>query len=218
MSDHPPSFPTPELSLWNACTDGHLAEVQRLCALPGIDVNWPDPQYWRTPFYRACSHNHVAVVEFLLRDPRVDVNRTQSQKGTPLNIACQDGFVEVVKVLLRDARTEVNIPDVYGATPLWVSCQNGLLDIVKWLILCRPDSLDCHKPTAAGGQLWHNTSPSEIAERKGHAGISSLIRSFLEDPASVIVILTKEFRLRGLPLEPQISLLWTLTSRRLPVN
>ena len=72
-----------EQKLWQACTDGDLKTVEELADDPAVDLNWGDPEFGRTPFYRACGHGKLPVVEYLMRNPRVDVISRQKQGGFP---------------------------------------------------------------------------------------------------------------------------------------
>ena len=80
-----------ENTLWQACTDGDLEAVKKLTDDPDLDVNWGDPEFGRTPFYRACFFGRTSVVEYLKRNPRVDVTKQRSQGGTPFFAAGQKG-------------------------------------------------------------------------------------------------------------------------------
>ena len=88
-----------EQKLWQACTDGDLKTVEELADDPAVDLNWGDPEFGRTPFYRACGHGKLNVVEYLIRNPRVDVTTSQKEEATPFSISCQQGFKEVASLL-----------------------------------------------------------------------------------------------------------------------
>ena len=88
-----------EQKLWQACTDGDLKTVEELADDPAVDLNWGDPEFGRTPFYRACGHGQLPVVEYLIGNPRVDVTKTHNVEATPFSISCQQGFKEVASLL-----------------------------------------------------------------------------------------------------------------------
>jgi len=72
-----------EEKLWQACTDGDLEVAMKLADDPAVDVNWGDPDYGRTPFYRACGHGWTSVVEHLIRNPRVDPIKPRNEGAFP---------------------------------------------------------------------------------------------------------------------------------------
>ena len=97
------------LHLWD------LELVKFLTSDPSVNVNWGDPEFHRTAFFRACGHNSVAVL------PKVDVNKPNIEGATPFFIACQNGHEEVVSLLLADMRIDINMPDNGQCTPLWTA-------------------------------------------------------------------------------------------------
>ena len=123
-----------EQQLWDACTSGDLDLVKHLANDPAVNINWADPEFNRTSFFRACGHHRVAVVEFLLKLPNLDVNNPNKGGFTPINIACQEGHKEVVSLLLTDLRVDVNKPSDTGATPFNIACQNRHEEVVSILL------------------------------------------------------------------------------------
>ena len=97
--------------MWQACTNGDFEVARRLADDLAVDVNWRDPEYGRTPFYRACFFGRTSIVEYLMRNPRVDVVKQQNQEATPFIAACQGGNKEVVSLLLADPRIDLNKPN-----------------------------------------------------------------------------------------------------------
>jgi len=54
----------PEKELWEACTAGDAQTVEWLLLhYPGINVNYQDGDYRRTPLYRACGHGRTGEEE-----------------------------------------------------------------------------------------------------------------------------------------------------------
>ena len=89
-----------ERELWEAATVGDLSIVKRLVSDPAVNVNWQDPEFSRSPFYRACGHGGLDIVKFLMSDPRVDVMLGNAADATPFFIACQEGFSSFSSFLL----------------------------------------------------------------------------------------------------------------------
>jgi len=123
-----------EHQLWEACTTGDFELVKVLASDPAVDINWGDPDYDRTGFYRACGHNRVAVVEFLLKHPEVDVNKRQKEGASAFLIACESGHEEVVSLLLADVRVDVNKSQNERCTPFFMACYNGHKEVVSLLL------------------------------------------------------------------------------------
>mgnify|MGYP002384792745 CR=1 FL=1 len=119
--------------LWEAATKGDLETVKRLSRIVP-DINWADPEYRRTCFFRACGHGKSEVVKFLLANPKVNVCQPNSENCSPLFIAAQEGNTAVVELLLKDGRCKANEQEIQGSTPLFIACQNGHVDIVKLLL------------------------------------------------------------------------------------
>ena len=156
-----------EQQLWEACTSGDVALVQLLANDPSVNINWGDPEYNRTAFYRACFFGHRKIVEFLLSHPEINVNQQQNQGATPLNTACQHGHQEVVLLLLADNRIDLNIPNHNHCTPLWLASQNGYLPVVQ-LILASGREINTKIKSIAGPARWNNTTAA--AENARHQG------------------------------------------------
>jgi len=88
-----------ERELWDACTSGDLDLVKQLVSDSEVKVNWEDPEYHRTAFFRACFFGHPSIVEFLLKHPKVEVNKIQKEGATPFLSACCNGHSAVVSLL-----------------------------------------------------------------------------------------------------------------------
>lgn len=153
--------------MWQACTDGDLDTVVSLSGEPGVNVDWKDAEYERTPFYRACFFGKTEVVEFLLRHPRVNVNDQQKEGATPLNVACQNGHYDVVALLLADPRILVHVVDNQTRTPFFIACLYNHSRVVA-LLLTDPRVDPClGRSTGA--------TPFHIACQDGYLEIISLL-------------------------------------------
>jgi hypothetical protein len=125
--------------LWQACSgSGDLETVKHFVSSTDpvpVDVNWADPEWGRTPFYRACWHGHLSIVQYLLAAcPSVDVNKENNEGSTPLYVACSYNHLEVVRVLLLDPRVEVNKTNVQQASPFNIATELGYNDIISLLL------------------------------------------------------------------------------------
>ena len=125
-----------EQQLWNACTSGDLELVQRLVTNPSVNINWGDPEYDRTSFYRACYYGHLSVVEFLLQHSKVDMNKSQSEGATPFYVACQQSHKEVISLLLKDMRIESMWTSQrrMESRLFYSACEKGHLEVVSLLL------------------------------------------------------------------------------------
>ena len=171
-----------EQHLWEACTSGDLELVKHLASDPAVNVNWGDPEFNRTAFYRACFHGHLSIVEFLLNHPQVEVNKSQQEGGTPFYAACQEGHLDVAKLLLTDTRIDVNKLNQYQSTPLLKAAEKGHMPIVQ-LLFASGREVDTKIKTIAGPARWNNKTAAEIARLQGPL-IAALIDSFEADPAA----------------------------------
>ena len=152
-----------EQQLWQACTMGDLELVKTLSTDPSVDINWPDPEYLRSPFYRASGHGRVAVVEYLLKNPKIDVNQKQFEGGTALAAASHQGHCAVVSQLLASGRVDINVRNREGATSLFFAAQEGHTAVVELLLLV--PEMDLNIPDCKDG------SPLWIASQNGHLAV-----------------------------------------------
>ena len=166
-----------EEQLWRAATVGDLATVIDLTGetrdntwrkdkKKGItDVNWVDPEYSRTPFYRSCYLNRVEVAEYLLGHPDVAINQKQGTGASPFCAACQEGHLPVVRLLLSDPRVLINEPDSGNCSPLWLAAQNGHLEIVQ-RILASGRFVDTTMVSTVGPVLWQGKTAAQQARQQ----------------------------------------------------
>ena len=89
-------------ALHRAATGGDAAEVRRILAIPGVDVNLKG-EWEGTPLYWASRYGHSEVVKLLLAAPGIDVNRANELSETPLSVATNDE----IRALLRAASATV---------------------------------------------------------------------------------------------------------------
>jgi len=165
MSKHFPAY-SREQQLWFSATEGNLELVKTLAGDMSVDVNWRDPDWGRTSFYRACFYGHPEIVKYMLGNPRIDVTVTQNQGATALNAAAQQDQWEVVDLLLGDPRVDVNQP-TEGATPFFLACENGNMRTIT-LLLADP-RIDVNLPKK------NNCSPLWMVTQEGHLAVAQRI-------------------------------------------
>ena len=85
-------------ALHRAATGGDAAEVRRILAIPGVDVNLKG-EWEGTPLYWASEEGHSEVVKLLLAAPGIDVNRANEDGKTPLYV----GKTFEIRALIRCA-------------------------------------------------------------------------------------------------------------------
>lgn len=165
------AFQYREKLLWEAATEGNLADVQALAGDDKVDVNWGDFEYRRTPFYRACGHGRVSVVEYLLRHPRINPAQPMNEAATPFFIACQQGCLDVIRLLLEDPRIDPCAARRDGVTPFYTACQSGHRDLVAALLA--DPRID------PGYSSPEGTTPFFVGCQEGHREVVALL---LADP------------------------------------
>ena len=134
-----------------ACSRGQYSEVQRILAVPGMDVNLRSKTLQVPVLYSAASRNYFKIVRLLLAVPNIDVNLPNGENGaTVLHLAAGQGHLRiVVDLLLRATDTiDVNRPTrqptrltatspawgAIGTTPVMMACQGNRYYVVEWLL------------------------------------------------------------------------------------
>lgn len=162
--------------------------LERLCTLPGIDLNFKDNQAASALLWAAFFGN-IGVVHFLLRTHGVDLNIELDYKNdgadsgdTPLIAASYRGHTEIVRMLLKKHGIKINHqnrtfrsdkPYIYqrcqlpNNTALMHAAQFGHIDIVKELLAA--SDIDPFIRNHAG------LNAAQIARAAGHDGIAKYI-------------------------------------------
>ena len=68
--------------LIKAAKNNKIEDVQKLLAIPDIDVNYPDQNWRSTALMFTAKAGHIDIVRMLLAFPGVDVNHLQIHKNT----------------------------------------------------------------------------------------------------------------------------------------
>jgi ankyrin repeat protein len=120
-------------ALIHATDNGHTAVVERLLAVPGINVNFQTAQT-DTALMVASKKGHTAIVERLLAVPGINVNYQNQLGGTALSGASHNGHTAIVERLLAAHGINVNLQNAQGATALMFAAQDGHTAIVERLL------------------------------------------------------------------------------------
>ncbi|TFK26004.1 ankyrin [Coprinopsis marcescibilis] len=120
-----------------AASRGHLATVELLLRVEGIDVGCPDYYGELSPLAWASGQGHVQVVDMLLGV--VDADHVNIGPRTALMRASRAGHTEVMKSLLGIQGIDVNasVPQCFsdgGDSALTIATQHGHLDAVQLLL------------------------------------------------------------------------------------
>jgi ankyrin repeat protein len=119
-------------TLLHAAAKNGLANVCRVLAERGLDVNSKDEHGW-TPLHWAAWYGHLEVAKVLLRH-RADVNaKDKDYDRTPLHWAAYKGYSEVAQVLLAHS-ADVNAKDTYDRTPLHWAAYKGYSEVAQVLL------------------------------------------------------------------------------------
>ena len=171
---------TVEESLYYAAQGGHASLVSALLRdHADLNVSWADSRQ-RTALHVASYNGHVEVVKLLLAHPTIEVNLKDSFESTTFFLACLRGYLPVVQWLLKDARVNTTLADQDSCSPLWVASWQGHYEVVEWLIASGSDLGDLNsKGKWKGCELC---SALEIATRKGHTDVVSLLERLTANP------------------------------------
>jgi ankyrin repeat protein len=122
-------------ALYAAVLAGNIDEVERLLAVPGIDVNKPDV-YRFTPLIMATETRQLPIVERLLAVPGIDVNKakTDAYGYSPLHIASEKGLLPIVKRLLAVPGIDVNKTSESDDIPLMIALTERHTPVLKELL------------------------------------------------------------------------------------
>ena len=116
--------------LVQACEKGRKDEVERLLAMPGIDVNYEDRGDCMTPLLYSTSCGYTEIVRMLLVMPGIDVNKKACRDCyTPLHAASEHGHTEIVRMLLAHGADQSIINSIWASN--WVSNVDNLQALVE---------------------------------------------------------------------------------------
>ncbi|HEX4509956.1 MAG TPA: ankyrin repeat domain-containing protein, partial [Burkholderiaceae bacterium] len=95
---------------------GKLDAVQKLLAMPGIQVN--QRTAGSAPLLAAASRGRLEIARALLAHPDIDVNAQDAHGWSALHLAVDRNELQMVELLLRAPGIETQAPNPHGRTPL----------------------------------------------------------------------------------------------------
>ena len=145
-----------------AAQTGHVGAIEKLLAVPGIDVNKPNGD-GSVPLHVASYEGHAGVVKQLLGATGIEVNQLNGGGITPLHYASGMGHAGVVEQLVRATGIDVNLTDGDGRTPLDVASSQGHAGVVKQLLAA--PGIEVNPADEFGA------TPLHVASYADHAGV-----------------------------------------------
>ena len=153
---------TPSTSLHHAVLRPDTGALERLMAVPGIDVG--RCAAGQSPFALACAHGRVDSMKVLLRVDRVDINAS-GLGHPPVCQAVESGQVEAVRLLVQQGgRLQINRRTMTGHdTALCIAARDGSLNLVRALL--RHDQIDLNL------ENWSCQGPLALAAQGAHLNV-----------------------------------------------
>jgi hypothetical protein len=148
---------------------------------PDLDINWEDDEGW-TVLHFASYWGRTEIVKLLLDHPFINVNVQMTGGATPFLLCCLSGEVEVVQMLLKDRRVDITLDDNCNCHPLWCASYNGRLEVVELLIASGRDLGNLNLKGRDGYGDGKDYTALEIARKRVHTEIVSLIERFIANP------------------------------------
>ena len=150
---------------------GHISIVERLLAIPEVDINEkPAVENGFTALQAACKGSHPDIAKLLLQ-AGADINAESAERpGRTALQAAADSGCSILVTLLIQARADVNAAPAenHGMTALQGACHGGHLDIVKELYEHNADIRA--SPSIIGGR-----SALQAAAESGHVATVSFL-------------------------------------------
>jgi len=177
----------------------HVRSLLRSDLLIGVDLQDPSASL-ATALHLGTIWGHLGVVRMILKHPGTNVNLVDENGSTPFAVACSHGQADIVRELLKIVTVDVNARTSYGATPLSLAAYFDHLDVVREMVSSDRD-LDV---AARVPSMWsEDVKAVEIARRRGHLEIATLLEDFETNPAWVRFSIKKELGYAGeSPLQP----------------
>lgn len=153
---------TPSTSLHHAVLRPDTGALQRLVAVPGIDVG--RCAAGKSPFALACTHGRIDAMKVLLRLDRVDINAS-GLGHPPICQAVESGQVEAVHLLVQQGgRLQINRRTMTGHdTALCIAARDGSLDLVRALL--------CHGQIDLNLENRSGQGPLALAAQRAHLNV-----------------------------------------------
>lgn len=107
------------IALSHAIEHGHMAVVNRLLAIPEININELD-DVGRAPLVTAARFGNIPIIERILA-AGAQINSQDRSNDTPLIAAVAEGNLPAVQRLLQVPEIDLNIEDEDGHTALYIA-------------------------------------------------------------------------------------------------
>eukprot|EP01047_Picozoa_sp_COSAG01_P018985 COSAG01_NODE_1042_length_11958_cov_10.203558_3_plen_332_part_00 len=157
-------FATGSPPLFMAAWGGHLAVVEAMLRLDGVDVNQRRTADGANPLIGAAYNGHAEVVKALLAEATVLPDIAKPGSGnTALFLAASNGHAKTVAAFVECDRVNPNTPNAQSFTPLWVAAERGHADVVRELINWQ--RVQVNKPNR------HLATPLFVAAQKNSVGV-----------------------------------------------
>jgi len=153
---------TPSTSLHHAVLRPDTGALQRLVAVPGIDVG--RCAAGQSPFALACAHGRIDAMKVMLRLDCVDINAS-GLGHPPVCQAVESGQVEAVCLLVQQGgRLQINRRTMTGHdTALCIAARDGSLDLVRALL--------CHGQIDLNLENRSGQGPLALAAQRAHLNV-----------------------------------------------
>lgn len=123
--------------LWTAVEQGNRVKIQEILfntnsASTHYNINVPDSQHKRTPFYMACKRGDPEVVTWFLNHPKTDLYaRYDNSSYTPLDSAVCNNNAHITRLLISHPRVDIQL---MGWQPIHVAfASDAREECVKYL-------------------------------------------------------------------------------------
>jgi ankyrin repeat protein len=162
----PPRYVFGMTGLHVAATFGLDFTVGLLLGREGVDVEFKDTGYGRTPLSWAAMAGHEPVAKLLIERGGAGIDSKDKRGRTALLLAAKRGHEAVVKLLIESG-ADVDSKADNGETPLLLAAKRGCEAVVKLLVeKCGVD---------ANYKDQFSRTPLSWAAVNGHAGVTKLL-------------------------------------------
>lgn len=119
-------------ALHMAASAGHVAIVEMLLNVKGVQADLPDTLQWTPLTYAAVKGYHEVVQQLLRKD--VNINHNTVDQETPLLLAAKEGHESIVEMLLAAQGIDIDFSGSSGDSPLNLAARGGHLSVVERLL------------------------------------------------------------------------------------
>ena len=137
-------------ALMDACANGEVEAVKRLCKVPSIDLNYQN-NFGRTAAMIAVLSNKTECIKILSGIEDVNWNLKDVMDNTAVFYAVHHRQTDMVKILSTVPGVDWNIESRNGLTPLRMALDNCFADILKVLLTIQ--TIDINIENSAGKKI-----------------------------------------------------------------